>query len=77
MLMTHESQSGDDAEGVVAAEISRFLDLLVDNIDLKAKDAIDFFNALRSFKTFAISVTEAVRVISIVSFSYISSMYAD
>jgi len=62
ILLTRDNQSDVDVKGEVSAEIKKFLDFLVEHIDLKAKDTADFFNVLRSFKTFTTSVTEAVRV---------------
>jgi len=61
-LLTCDNQNDSDVEGEVSAEIKKFLDFLVEYIDLKAKDTADFLNVLRSFKAFTTSVTEAVRV---------------
>jgi len=60
-FLTQEDQSSGDVVEAAVIEIEKVLDLLVDNIDLKAKDTADFFTLLRNFKTFAKSITEAVR----------------
>ena len=64
-FLTQEDQSGGDVKEAAIVEIDKVLGLLVDNIDLKAKDTVDFFGVLRNFKAFATSVTEAVRKASL------------
>ena len=60
-FLTQENQSSGDVVEAAVVEIEKVLDLLVDNIDLNAKDAADFFTLLRKFKRFSKSITEAVR----------------
>jgi len=55
------NQNDIGTKEVVAAKIHEILELLVNNVDLKARDAVKFFEVLRGFKFFAPTIITAVR----------------
>ena len=70
-FLIDKNQGDVGTKEVVAVKVKEFLDLLVDNVDLKAKDVAEYFNALRSFKDFTPTITIAVRLPKLVHVSII------